>query len=101
MCFAICGGSALAATRTIAPARQRTASVEFKLKNLAPADIKSASLLVGKRSLKLSLPVVRKAAAKGVLKVKLPKSLRATGRRPRVRLRIVLGLAPAVPPPVK
>ena len=102
MCLAFCG-SALAATRTLAPARQKAASVEFKLKKIAPADIKSASLTVGKKKLALKLSVIRKAASKGVLKVKLPKSLRKGKKKPRVRLRLVLAdpkpSSPAPPGP--
>jgi hypothetical protein len=99
MCLAFCGGSALAATRTLAPARQRAASVEFKLKKIAPADIRSASLRIGKKRLALKLSVIRKAASKGVLKVRLPKSVRKKGQRPVVRLRIVLADKAPVPGP--
>ena len=43
--------------------------------------------------------MIRKAASKGVLKVKLPKSLRKGKKKPRVRLRLVLAdPSPAVPP---
>jgi len=97
----LCGESALAATRTIAPARQKAASVEFRLKKIRPADIRSASLTVGKRKIRLKLSVVRKAASKGVLKVKLSKSVRKAAknakRKPRIRLRIVLVRKAAVP----
>ena len=89
MCLAFCG-SALGATRTLAPTRQKAASVEFRLKQIAPADIKSASLTVGKKKLALKLSVIRKAASKGVLKVTLPRSVRKKGKKPVVRLRIVL-----------
>jgi acid phosphatase type 7 len=105
--LALLAESASAATRIIAPTRQLRGSAEFKLTGIRPADVRRAYLKVGKRETKLPLATVRRAAGRGVLKVKLPRrparrhSTKA--KHPRVRLRIVLFDAvvnPAAVPPL-
>jgi hypothetical protein len=76
---------ATAATRSVSPAHQHGRTLFFKLKRVDPAKIRAAYLRAGKRRYELSLRRVRAGARRGVLRLRMPRSIRRHLRRHQAR----------------
>lgn len=68
---------------TFKPAKERRGVATFKLDRLAPTEIRAVRLRVGNRTRRLSIRTVRRAAARGVLRVRVARTSRRRSSRSR------------------
>jgi hypothetical protein len=119
-CSAVWAGEVKGATLTFKPVRYEPRALVFKLRGFAPAEVRSARLRAAGYRLRVDLGLLRNGVRRGLLRVRVPARLAASGRRARARLIVrtvrraaagktasgpetvqaVGGGGPVIPPPV-
>jgi hypothetical protein len=84
----LAGGDAAGQSDTttfrLAPTKARDAMLTFAVQELDPARIRSARVAVGRRSRRVPLPTIRRAAGARNLRVRAPRGVRGSLRRARL-----------------